>query len=241
MRHPGFLTCIGLLLLAPLAAQAGSPRTGAYHQVLVSVDAQGQPGTPRLADSVPAGAADLISQRLAELRFEPARRGGQPVPSELSLSLHLTQNRLGSKPDFRVGRIRATPIVSQLPRYPAAAMRRGQSAAVMLRVSLAPEPGPGRVQAEVVGSEFIPPNAGDLKASIEQSALATLEGCCALVESIDGEPLAVVAYVPNAYYVPWGQGKVDMAAFRKKWAGEGGLLPAGLSRARLLGPPAATP
>lgn len=245
MRAQRLRSCAWLLFIACSAAQAATPlfasRVGTSHQVLVPVDAEGRPGAPRFAETLSADATAVINERIASLRFEPARRGDQPVPSELSLSLRLTQNRHGDKPDYQVGPVRATPIVSQLPHYPAPAMRRGQAAAVMLRVTLAPEPGPGRVQAEVVGSEFIPPKAGSFKAMFEKSALGTLEGCCSLVETIDGQALSVVAYVPNAYFVPWGQGKVDMAAFRKKWAGESRTLPAGLTRARLMPEPEATP
>lgn len=208
--------------------------TNANHQVLVPVDVNGRPGKPTLSRTVPEEARGLVEAHVLSLRFEPAKRDDQPVASELSLSVRVL-GRASYRPSGpMIGTVRATPIVAQLPNYPANAMRRGQSAAVMVKVELAPEPGPDRVRAEIVDSRFNPPKAGAYEAVLLQSAIDMLEACCDMVETIDGQPLSMVAYVPAAFIAPWAPTRIDMGEFNAPWRGKAKTEPEGVKRAKLL-------
>lgn len=218
--------------------QAG-PKLRLNLQVLVPVDAEGQAGTPRIADELPEEAQAAVLERLAALRFEPATRDGVPVPSELSLSVPFTAQNIDGKVQYTVGDATAAPIIRQVPRYPEQAIRDGAGAALIVRVELAAEPGPDRVKAEVVASEFAPRRASRYKRQFEQAALESLSACCRLVETIDGQPLGRVDYVTISYSTTFSRERVDAEALKASHAGEVVDLPAGLRRATVVDAPAA--
>lgn len=226
---------VGLLLLAPVsAAYAAGPRIVLNLQVLVPVDEQGLPGEARLADKLPEQPDAMVRKRIAGLRFAPATRGGEPVPSELSLSVALTATRMGEQVDYVIGKITPAPIVRQMPRYPLDAIRLGYGGAVMMKVTLAPEPGADRMQVEVLAVEVKPGRAGRYRKDFEKAALDSLAGCCALAETIDGQPVSLVAFVPVSFSVNWTRHRIDPDDFKQRWAGEASDLPDGLARATLL-------
>jgi|GEM_PF-6440318 len=216
--------------------QAG-PKLHLNLQVLVPVDAEGQAGTARIADELPEEAQALVLERVAALRYEPATRDGAPVPSELSISVPFTAQNIDGTVHYTVGEATAAPIVKQFPRYPVEAIRDGAGAALMVRIEVAAEPGPDRVKAEVVASEFAPRRASRYKRQFEQAALQSLSACCRLVETIDGQALGRVDYVTISYYSNFSRARVDTEAFNASHAGAIEDLPAGLRRAKVVESP----
>lgn len=231
---------LSTLLLVSAAFAAETPKMGPkLHlnlQVLVPVAATGEAGTPRLADELPADALPLVTERILALRFEPATRDGAPVASELSLSVPFTAQNIDGQVHYTVGAPKADPIARQVPRYPVEAIRDDAGAALMLRVELAPEAGPDRVQASIVATEFAPRRASRYKRQFEQAALDSLAGCCRLVETIDGQPLGGVMYFPITYFSNHSRDRVDMDDFNASHKGEVQGLPDGLRRAVLVAP-----
>lgn len=234
---------ISFLVAAAPALAADEPKVGPQLrlnlQVLVPVDAAGQTGQLRIADELPPEAVIAVHQRVAGLAFAPATRDGAPVPSELSLSVPFTAQNVDGQVQYTVGQPKADPVIKQMPRYPAEALRDGAGAALMLRVELAPEARADRMQAQVVATEYAPRRASRYKRQFEDAAIETLSACCSLVETIDGVPLGGVYHVPLSFFAGWARERVDTDAFNATHGAEPTGLPAGLSRATIVASPAA--
>ncbi|WP_290590665.1 hypothetical protein [Arenimonas sp. SCN 70-307] len=236
------LFCAVLLSLSMVSATfAAEPKVGPKLrlnlQVLVPVDAEGQAGTPRIGEELPEEAQALVIERVGALRYEPATRDGAPVPSELSLSVPFTAQNIDGTVHYTVGEATAAPIIKQIPNYPVEAIRDGAAAALVVRVEVAAEPGPDRVKAEVVASEFASRRASRYKRQFEQAAIQSLSACCRLVETIDGQPLGRVEYVAISYSTTFNRERVDAEALKASHAGEVVDLPAGLRRAKVVESP----
>lgn len=231
------LLCLSLVSASFAAEPQAGPKLRLNLQVLVPVDAEGQAGAPQIGDQLPEEAQALVLERVAALRFEPATRDGAPVSSELSLSVPFTAQNIDGKVQYTVGEATAAPIIKQFPNYPIEAIRDGAAAALIVRVEVAAAPGPDRVKAEVVASEYASRRASRYKRQFEQAALESLSACCRLVETIDGQPLGRVDYVAISYATTFSRERVDAEALKASHAGEVVDLPAGLRRARVVEAP----
>lgn len=231
------LTLFAASLFAAAAmaqAPASVPATRIFTlQALVPVDAAGQGGAPSFAGELPAEARQSLAERIAGLQFEPATRDGRPVPSELSLAVRIRVTNVEGQWRFEPDHIAAAPVVTQQALYPGAALKKGVGAAIMLRVSIAAEPGPERMSAQVLGAEYIGRVRGSEREAFTRAALATVNGCCSLFERIDGQLLAFEVNVPVVFSVDWSRKKLDQDAFRARWQTDTPTLPDGLVRARI--------
>ena len=202
-------------------------------QALVPVDAAGQAGLPTFPGDLPPEAQQALTTSIAGLHFEPATRDGRPVPSELSLAVRLKASNVDGQWRFESDHVAAAPVVTQQAVYPFRALQQGVGAAVMLRVTIAAAAGPERMTARVLGAEYIGRVRGSEREAFAGAALATVNGCCSLIERIDGQALAFELNVPVVFIADWSRSKFDRAAFRARWKMDAPALPDGLVRATI--------
>ena len=204
MRRTWWLALVPLCLASP-AAFASSPPGGYSSRVeigaLLSLDAQGNQVGPARIEDVPGKARPLVESALAALRFEPARRDGVAVPSEVAVALTLKAKGLAPFTEYEVVNPRVGPLVADLPRYPGPAMMAGQGALLMVRIECGVAAGEPTRQAEVVDSAFIGRNAGRNKEAFHAAATAAFRRSCQWVETIDGQPLVSIFHRPVRFFV----------------------------------------
>lgn len=238
-----FATALAWLLLAAIPASSLAAKRPAATSLpnprftlpaLLPVDESGQPGEIRFAGELPAGLDELVARRLASLRFEPARRDGQPVASELAMKVSIELVRDADATEIKLLDLSPEPLVLPPPRYPGQAARDNRSAAVMLLVELSHGDEGQRVDVQVLGSEVRPGPQSRYAESFEESALKAAQACCKLVETIGGQPWPQVFQVPIVFYLDWTDKHVDMDAFKARWPEPASRLPAGLARATVL-------
>lgn len=200
---PAFLALAALAAPAP-AAETPAPATFTSRlQVgaLLPLNAEGRPIGPAQIADVPEKARNAIAAALAALRFEPVRRDGVPVPSELPLRVMLTARGMGLATQYEVSGVRAGPVVADTPRYPVASLMEGQAALLMVRVECGVADDRPTRRIEVVASAFLATRQAARRDAFKAAAAAAFERSCAFVETIDGQPVSTVLHQPVRFFV----------------------------------------
>ena len=235
MRRLCLLALIPACLALP--SEANSPPSGGYSSrseigALLSLDAGGNPVGPARIEDVPGKALPIVESALSALRFEPARRDGVAVASEVAVVLTLKAEGLAPFTRYEVANPRVSPVVADLPRYPAPAMMAGQGALVMVRIECGADAGAPTRRAEVVDSALIGRNAGRNKEAFHAAAAEAFRRSCQWVETIDGQPVVSVFHRPIRFFLS-GQRIPDDKLDARFPAGEVARSD-GLERARIL-------
>lgn len=185
--------CTGLLALASVLPLHAAEVRAKQFQVGANVDAQGKVTATQFDADVSAGVASVLTAALKQWSFVPAKQDGQAVPAHTFIRV-----RLKATPDaqgqyaLRISFVGNGPRLDRAvaPRYPASAIRSGESASLLLQ---------GTVQADghlsnlnVSGKSSSPRTMREFK----QNVLEAAKEWRYTPETVDGQSVATRMRIP---------------------------------------------
>ncbi|WP_374473176.1 hypothetical protein [Arenimonas sp.] len=203
------LSCF-LLVLLPLAAAAreDAPRTRTeYYSAYVSVDAAGRVTGAEMLGDVPRAVRNLLQDTARKVEFEPARKGGVPVPSRTSLTLKMSLEQAGNGDYFaRVVDVGGGSVAFDKRRrvpFPGIAASAGYGAGVLVRLSIRADGkvdmANSRIERVALARHGKPSDDAARRESFEKAVLRAVAKWTFAVEEVDGQPLATRVLVPVSF------------------------------------------
>lgn len=185
--------CAGLLALAcVLPLRAADVRAKSY-QVGADVDAQGRVTATQFDADVPASIANVLTAAMKQWSFVPAKRDGQAVPAHTFIRLVLkaipdAQGQYSLRIRFRSNGPRLDRAMA--PRYPADAIRSGESASLQLEGTVQAD---GHLSDLSVSGEYSNPRT---KREFKQNVLEAAKEWRFTPEAVDGQTVATRMRIP---------------------------------------------
>lgn len=187
------MICAGLLALAWVLPVRAAEVRGKSYQVGADVDAQGKVTATQFDADVPAGIANVLTAAIKQWSFVPAKRDGQAVPAHTFIRLALkalpdAQGQYSLRISFGSNGPRLDMAVA--PRYPASAIRSGESASLQLEGTVQAD---GHLSDLSVSGEYSNPRT---KREFNQNVLEAAKEWRYTPETVDGQPVATRMRIP---------------------------------------------
>lgn len=183
-----------LLLACSLTARATDKREPTY-VAGADVDANGHISATQVDPEVPASIAAVLAVAVKQWKFVPARLNGQPVPAHTFIRAELQAlPKASGQYNLRVSFMGNGPRMGKLrPLYPAAALRRRQSAFMILDATVQPD---GHLTDMTASSKFA---KWHVLPSFKDAVLTAAKHWHFIPEQVDGRPVATHMRIPVTF------------------------------------------
>jgi hypothetical protein len=187
------LNAVILLLFCSLTVQAAEKREQTY-RVGADVDAQGHITATQVDSDVPASIAAVLASAVKQWQFVPAKFNGQPVPAHtfITAKLQALPNESGQF-NVRISFMGNGPYLEHRdihPLYPRDAIRRLQSAFIILDATVQPD---GHLTDMTASSKFA---NWPVLPSFKEAVLTDAKHWHVIPEQVDGQPVATHMRIP---------------------------------------------